>query len=72
MHLKGEKFELFAMTNDIEDTAAALDKYLIDVDVRQAAKEFVYEEEFKNWYWLHKGAELIRMDNGKFLYLNLK
>lgn len=70
IHIKGKEFELYANTTDAAEVEGALSTYKLNLDMRGAAAEVVYEPQFKEWYWLHKGAELGRIEKGKYFYLD--
>lgn len=72
IHLKGKDFELYANITDAAKVEGALSTYKLNLDMRGAAVELVYEQQFKEWYWLHKGAELGRIEKGKYFYLERK
>ena len=69
IHIKGKEFELYANTTDAAEVEGALSTYKLHLDMRGATVELVYEPQFKEWYWLHKGAELIRIMKGKYIYI---
>ena len=68
LYIKGKDFELYANTTDAAEVEGALSTYKLHLDMRGATAEVVYEPQFKEWYWLHKGAEIMRISMGKFLY----